>query len=249
MLDLSCPSSEGWGPEVEKYAISRAIWLSVLISSSFTTHHCGPRPGTTPDPVEPASHDLPAGTLDDHSGETEESTPGMSELCPSESEDSDECPDDDGDGILDGPDQCPLLAEEMNGVDDLDGCPDLARIEGCQIVVTEKVHYKGDPSAAISPKSFATLDIVAEIIKSNPDLGVIRIEVHSGPWGDDYYNMVLTEDRALQVMEYLVKKGVPEESLIAIGCGEEKPIASNDTEEGRAMNQRTEFHIVGCEEE
>jgi outer membrane protein OmpA-like peptidoglycan-associated protein len=139
-------------------------------------------------------------------------------------------------------------AEEISGSDDPNGSPDLAKIEQCQIVVSEKVQYKGDPSAAIDPKSYDVLDMVAEIIRLNPALGMIRIEVHTDSRGPDDYLLLLSEDRAKQVKKYLVEKGVPAESLIAVGYGEEKPISTEVNEEGWAMNRRTEFHIVECKD-
>ena len=125
--------------------------------------------------------------------------------------------------------------------------PDLARIQGCQIVVTEKVLYYSNPR--VHRESFDVLDEVAMIINSNPALGVVRIEVHTDSRGTDEYNRKLSEERALNVERYLVKRGVPAESLTAVGRGEEQPVSSEQTEEAWAKNRRTEFHIVDCSEE
>jgi OOP family OmpA-OmpF porin len=56
--------------------------------------------------------------------------------------------------------------------------------------------------------------------------------------------MTLSDKRAKAVMKYLVDKGIAKDRLSATGYGETKPIASNDTEEGKAKNRRVEFHIT-----
>ena len=59
----------------------------------------------------------------------------------------------------------------------------------------------------------------------------------------DKTNEILSLNRAKEVMAFLVGKGVQENQLVAVGYGEKKPIATNDTEAGRAKNRRTEFVI------
>jgi outer membrane protein OmpA-like peptidoglycan-associated protein len=127
--------------------------------------------------------------------------------------------------------------------------PVTATIEECKIVVSEKIVYKGDPKTAIDPTSFEALDKVAEIILAQPELGVIRIEVHTDERGLGAYNKNLSQERALNVKAYLEDKGVPAASLVALGCGEDQPISNLHNEEGWALNRRTEFHIVECEKE
>jgi outer membrane protein OmpA-like peptidoglycan-associated protein len=58
------------------------------------------------------------------------------------------------------------------------------------------------------------------------------------------YNQRLSQRRAQSVVNYLIKKGISKTRLVAIGYGEEKPIATNDTEEGRQKNRRTEFKVL-----
>ena len=127
--------------------------------------------------------------------------------------------------------------------------PVTAKIEECKIVPSEKILYMGDPKAKIDPQSHEALDKVAELILSQPDLGTIRIEVHTDSRGLGAYNLVLSQDRATSVKTYLESKGVPASSLVAVGCGEDQPISTLNNEEGWALNRRTEFHIVSCEQE
>jgi len=138
----------------------------------------------------------------------------------------------------------PRLVEEA---DEPAKVPVTATIEECKIVPSEKILYMGDPH--IDPASFEALDKVAEIILAQPDLGVIRIEVHTDARGLGSYNLALSQERAQNVKAYLESKGVQATSLVALGCGEDQPISPLNNEEGWALNRRTEFHIVECEKE
>ena len=81
----------------------------------------------------------------------------------------------------------------------------------------------------------------------------IKIEIgsHTDSRGSDAYNQRLSQQRAQSVVNYLVGKGIPRKRLAAKGYGESQPIAPNenkdgsDNPEGRQMNRRTEFRIVG----
>jgi outer membrane protein OmpA-like peptidoglycan-associated protein len=73
----------------------------------------------------------------------------------------------------------------------------------------------------------------------------IRIEGHTDNVGRSEDNMALSNDRAFTVMDYLQTKGIAGPRLTFKGYGQTKPLASNDTPEGRAQNRRTEFVITG----
>ena len=98
-------------------------------------------------------------------------------------------------------------------------------------------------SASIAKSSEFILDELIVFMKENPTMK-IRIEGHTDSRGSAAENMVLSNDRAFTVMEYLQDHGVAGSRLSFKGFGPEKPLASNDTEEGRARNRRTEFVIV-----
>ncbi|NMB65004.1 MAG: OmpA family protein, partial [Spirochaetes bacterium] len=66
---------------------------------------------------------------------------------------------------------------------------------------------------------------------------------HTDSIGDDTYNQKLSEKRADAVCDYIIKHGISPERISAKGFGETKPIASNDTKEGRQKNRRTEFYF------
>lgn len=113
-----------------------------------------------------------------------------------------------------------------------------------KIVINEKIQFEFD-SAKIKPVSHDLLNEVAQTIKDNPHIKKLQIEGHASSEGKDDYNLKLSDKRAKSVREYLVNEGgIPEDMLTAEGFGETRPIASNDTDEGREKNRRVEFTIT-----
>jgi len=97
--------------------------------------------------------------------------------------------------------------------------------------------------ATIQPGSFKILDQLVEALKRCP-AKVIKIEGHTDSTGSDAYNMQLSDRRAASVKDYLVQHGIAASALEAQGFGESRPIASNDTAEGRAENRRVEMKPI-----
>lgn len=95
-------------------------------------------------------------------------------------------------------------------------------------------------SAQLTPELEALLDTAAGIILRNPT-SVLVIEGHTDSRGPADENQALSERRAQAAVAYLVPKGIDPQRLIAIGYGETRPIATNDTAEGRASNRRVQF--------
>jgi len=83
-------------------------------------------------------------------------------------------------------------------------------------------------------------------MKEQPDLRA-EIRGHADSTGTDAYNQTLSEKRAAAVMKYLVDHGIDKARLTAIGFGESRPVASNDTAEGQKLNRRVEikFNAMG----
>ncbi len=98
-------------------------------------------------------------------------------------------------------------------------------------------------SAKLTPLSRFELNNVMQAMRANP---AVEIEVggHTDNTGDPNQNMVLSQQRAEAVMNYLTAAGVSSERISASGFGQDQPIDSNDTDEGRANNRRTELKIV-----
>jgi outer membrane protein OmpA-like peptidoglycan-associated protein len=173
--------------------------------------------------------------------------------CPNQAEDRDQfedddgCPDPDNDGdtIADLEDKCPNEPEDFDGDADEDGCPDLYKnivVTDNMIALKEKVFFKTNKSK-ILPQSFEMLNEVADVLQRKGDMNV-RIEGHTDSRGSNRSNKKLSQNRANSVQSYLIGQAVPPSQLNAEGRGEEEPIESNDTDEGRAKNRRVEFHIV-----
>jgi len=178
--------------------------------------------------------------------------------CPDEPEDKDAFEDEDGcpdpdndkDGILDAADKCPNEAEVVNGSEDEDGCPDEQttietdniKVEGDEIKLKRMINFETGRSD-IKPESFAILYDIAEVLKKQKNWK-IRIEGHTDTQGSHATNMRLSQSRADSCKMFLVQQGVDPSRLMTVGYGPDKPIGSNATSEGRAMNRRTEFKIT-----
>ncbi len=93
------------------------------------------------------------------------------------------------------------------------------------------------------PASFKELDRVVQFINEH-NISKIEISGHTDSDGSESYNQKLSEGRAKAVVEYLKEKGISEKRLTYVGHGENKPIDTNKTDEGKARNRRVEFLVV-----
>ncbi len=114
--------------------------------------------------------------------------------------------------------------------------------EAGRIIELRHVNFKTG-SAELTPLSRYELDFAAEAMQAHPE---IKIEVggHTDNVGNPENNQHLSEARANAVKTYLTKKGVAADRMAAVGYGQEKPIATNDSAEGRQKNRRTELKII-----
>ncbi len=165
--------------------------------------------------------------------------------------DTDGCPDldNDQDQIPDSRDACPLDQEVINGIDDNDGCPDEdpsagVRVRGGKVEIKEQVFFETS-KAVIKQESFKILNEVSDLLIKNPQIGDLDIEGHTDDRGDEAFNKQLSQERAQAVADYIIKRGVAAKRIKAIGYGEEKPVADNESSAGRAKNRRVEFTIRG----
>jgi OmpA-OmpF porin, OOP family len=97
--------------------------------------------------------------------------------------------------------------------------------------------------ATLRPEAAASLEKLTELMKNNPSLDV-RIFSYTDAKGTPGYNKNLAQQRAESVVNYLVRNGIDRPRLSAQGVGEDNPVASNDTEDGRQQNRRTTFRII-----
>jgi OmpA-OmpF porin, OOP family len=204
---------------------------------------------TVPEDHQPpdTSDGCPAASDRDHDG-----IPDESDKCPDQPEDKDGiddldgCPEDDfdQDGIPDATDACPREPGQPSPDPKKNGCPQFIRhIEGStEIQILKKVEF-ATGSAQLLPSSYPILDEVVKLLKTNADIQRIAVEGHTNSRGAKDMNMRLSQARAESVMRYLAGKGITAARLEAHGYGPEKPIDTNDTDEGRQRNRRVEFHI------
>lgn len=146
--------------------------------------------------------------------------------------------DSDGDGVPDSSDDCPDTP--MNYAVDDDGCPipveEVARVE-------LMVNFEFDRSE-VRPQYFDEIEEVADFMEQYPDT-VIELEGHTDSVGTDAYNQGLSERRANAVRDVLIERfDVQGSRITAVGYGESQPVASNDTDAGRAQNRRVMTVIV-----
>jgi outer membrane protein OmpA-like peptidoglycan-associated protein len=110
-------------------------------------------------------------------------------------------------------------------------------------IVLRNIFFDYD-KATLRDESVAELTRLINLLTSNP---TIKIEIagYTDNKGSAQYNQHLSEARAKSVVDYLVAKGIAADRLTYKGYGMDSPIATNETDEGRQLNRRTEFKITG----
>ena len=143
------------------------------------------------------------------------------------------CPlDDDGDGVYNELDKCPDTPSDLKV--DADGCP---RLREEQVSIRLDIQFEFD-KADIRPQFYSQLKEVAEFLITYGKTTAI-IEGHTDNVGEPDYNKELSQRRAESVRNYLISEfSIDADRLAAKGYGEERPIASNNTDEGRERNRR-----------
>jgi len=111
-----------------------------------------------------------------------------------------------------------------------------------QSIVLRNIFFDFD-KATLRPESKTELENLIKLMNDNPNIK-IEISGHTDNIGSAAYNQKLSESRAKAVVDYLIEHGIDKSRLSYMGYGFDKPIAPNDTEEGRQLNRRVEFKIV-----
>lgn len=125
----------------------------------------------------------------------------------------------------------------------------MSKIEVGKAYSLENILYEFG-KADLTPASETILDGLAKIMHENP-LIIVELSAHTDPIGSDEANLKLSQARAQSCVDYLIKSSLSESRLVAKGYGESMPKVSNtkedgsDSEEGRAINRRTEFKVIG----
>ena len=111
-----------------------------------------------------------------------------------------------------------------------------------EVIAFEDVHFAFD-RFNLSPEALKILDDAVAKLQANPDINV-TIEGHTDSIGTSEYNLALGERRANSVRDYLSMRGITAGRLRTVSYGEERPIATNDTAAGRAMNRRAHLLVI-----
>jgi OmpA-OmpF porin, OOP family len=156
--------------------------------------------------------------------------------------------DTDRDGVRDRDDACPTVSGLRTPDPMTNGCPaggprPLAVATTTEIRIGEEIRFATD-SADLVSESDAVLGAVRRLLEEHPAIRRVRVEGHTDAVGDPAYNEDLSRRRASSVVRWLVDHGVAGDRLESTGWGSARPLAPNDTEEGRARNRRVVFTIV-----
>jgi len=147
------------------------------------------------------------------------------------------CPlDRDGDGVPDYQDKCPDRAGPASNK----GCPEM-KAEAKKILneATKYINFDFN-KATLKASSYPKLEQMVQILNDYPDYS-LSIAGHTDSKGADNYNLRLSYERAAAARKYLLGKGIPADRIEARGYGETKPIATNATAAGQALNRRVDF--------
>lgn len=117
------------------------------------------------------------------------------------------------------------------------------RREGDMLALTLKGDVSFDVNSdVVLPGLYTELDRIAQILVRYPETTIV-VEGHTDSTGSDTYNQQLSERRAISVQRLLIQRGVAEHRITTIGYGESRPVATNNTPEGRQMNRRVEIRV------
>ncbi len=108
--------------------------------------------------------------------------------------------------------------------------------------IFDRLHFD-DGKSSLTSESKAQLDNLTAILKAYPD-AVVRVDAHTDNTGDAAKNKLLSKQRAEAVKKTLTDAGVADKHVLTRGWGDSRPIASNDTDEGKAQNRRVELVVV-----
>jgi OmpA-OmpF porin, OOP family len=119
--------------------------------------------------------------------------------------------------------------------------------EADKLEIPGEIQFVSASAEIKSSESTEALTALAKVLRENPRITKLRIEGHTDDKGAVQMNMKLSKQRAQAVVRWLVAHGVEGKRLDSAGFGPNKPLAKNDSDENRAMNRRTEFHVVGVD--
>ncbi|MFA6125948.1 MAG: OmpA family protein [Bacteroidales bacterium] len=119
---------------------------------------------------------------------------------------------------------------------------ELEPIEQGAAIILENIFFAFN-SFDLLPESGSDLAEILNLFRQNPGI-MVEIAGYTDNVGTDEYNIILSQKRAESVMKYLISRGINPGQMIAKGYGRSGPIATNETEEGRRLNRRTEIKVI-----
>ena len=143
-----------------------------------------------------------------------------------------------------------LSTDFFNFSDTIEMPPTWVNVLSDKPIVLKNIYYDFN-SANLTQKDKNVIDTTLLVLLREAPEFIIEIGAHTDSIGDTEYNLKLSQERAENVVKYLVQKGIPTQRLVSKGYGASKPVAPNfntdgtDNAEGREKNRRTEFRIVG----
>jgi outer membrane protein OmpA-like peptidoglycan-associated protein len=147
------------------------------------------------------------------------------------------CPDSDKDNVPDNKDKCPNVAGTVENL----GCPEMKKLTADSIAFLANNIYFNTASAEIKGESYDDLFNVIDILQRYPNITVV-IEGHTDSVGNAMKNLVLSQNRANAVKDFLIQFGIDPRRIKAIGYGELRPIVNNGPKT-RSKNRRVVFKI------
>ena len=171
------------------------------------------------------------GLLDKDDNCPNEAGPASNNGCP--------WPDSDGDGLLDKDDNCPHKAGPASN----NGCPELTKEIQAALNGYGKIILFDTGKFSIKAQSEIVLGDILGILNKYTDAR-FTVDGHTDSVGRTAFNQKLSESRATTVKDYLVSHGISSSRLNSAGYGEDKPIDSNKTRDGRKQNRRVEINLI-----
>jgi OOP family OmpA-OmpF porin len=118
-------------------------------------------------------------------------------------------------------------------------------VSGDKVAIPGQIEFEfGKAILKDTPETQKVIEQVKLFLDENPRVTKLRIEGHTDNVGTPQANLDLSVQRALVVKTAVIAKGAAKDRLLSVGCGQDKPIKDNATDEGRAQNRRTEFRIA-----
>lgn len=148
------------------------------------------------------------------------------------------------------------LAEQERAAQELSAALERAKARGAEVEQTGdqlKVSFRNLTfdlnKAEIKPEFEEALDDLAAALSQRYPQAKLQIQGYADSTGPAEYNAQLSQQRAIAVQTFLINKGLSGDRLATRGLGEQNPVASNDTPDGRAQNRRVELVVTGIEEQ